>query len=152
MKHAACELHGSSNHAPEPLTVEQHHLIPQAWQHFAQQGAKDALPEERARWARGAATAGVVVLFDPRTVGVAPTCHRNVHYCIVALMRALNAEPASSRDTLHPEFVRAIRRKLSVRGGMHGAEFECAQLALVRYAAAGHKLSELQAAGLYGEA
>lgn len=143
-----CELHVLHAHAPVPLTFEQHHVIPQAWQLFAA-GMRHVGPATTA-----ASVPGAPPLFDPRTVGVGPTCHRNVHHYIVALMRALDALPRSvSRDVLTPEVTRLVRRRERVKvGSLHAAEFDTALLALGRYAAAGYELSALMDAGLWGEA
>lgn len=58
---AGCTLH--RYHRPRALTVERHHIIPQAWQLHTG-----------------------VALWDKRTVTLCPTSHRNVHYWIVQLM------------------------------------------------------------------
>lgn len=64
----SCSLHRF--HRPLALTTENHHVIPQAWQHFA---------------------LGREALFDERVVAVAPTCHRNVHYWLVQFMKSLDS-------------------------------------------------------------
>jgi hypothetical protein len=60
----SCQLH--KIHRPLSMTVEYHHIIPQAWQHFI---------------------LGEPKLWDKRTIGLCPTSHRNVHYWIVRLMK-----------------------------------------------------------------
>lgn len=59
-----CDIH--RYHWPRNLTDDDHHIIPQAWQHHD----------------------GSTRLWDPRTVRLCPTGHRNVHHWIVALMKA----------------------------------------------------------------
>lgn len=99
----ACTAH--RYHYPAPLTLEEHHVLPQAWQNFA---------------------LGREALFDRRTVTLCPTCHRNVHHWIVALMRGADR----------------IRR----------VECQIASLALDRWVSTGRSLDDLVAHGLYGEA
>lgn len=71
-----CSMH--KLHAPANHTIEEHHVIPQAWQHFK---------------------LGTEELFDKRTVPLCPTGHRNVHDCLVRLMKGL--PPGShSRQTV----------------------------------------------------
>lgn len=62
-------------HAPVNMTVEAHHVVPQAWQ-YAWQPALMGFP--------GRGDHGM--LWDARTVELCPTGHRNVHALIVALM------------------------------------------------------------------
>lgn len=66
-------------------------------------------------------------MWDPRGVWICPTGHRNVHLCIVALMRG--ARPAGTRT-----------------------EVACARLALDRFVGAGGSLDTLRAAHEWGEA
>ncbi len=75
---AACSLH--KTHAPRPVVVELHHVLPRAWQH--------AFP------APAALPAGAVAghdadgsLWDARTVPICPTAHRSVHAALVAMVR-----------------------------------------------------------------
>ena len=60
-----CEAHRL--HRPRAMTIELHHVIPQAWQNMV-------LHSE--------------VLFDKRTVALCPTGHRNVHALLVTMMKA----------------------------------------------------------------
>ena len=62
-----CSIH--KFHAPRPLTVEAHHIVPQAWQH----------------------SDGTVRLWAPKVVYLCPTGHRNVHDCIVRMMKWMEA-------------------------------------------------------------
>lgn len=65
------------NHTPRHLTTEEHHVVPQAWQHLA---------------------LGNESLYDKRTVTLCPTGHRNVHRHIVGLMK-------TGKDTLEEAIV-----------------------------------------------
>jgi hypothetical protein len=116
----ACELHRI--HRPRALTVELHHVLPQAWQHYWTPGPKLPAPNR---------------LFDPRTVALCPTSHRNVHYWIVKLMRAaVSEDPLDAKKSL---------------GGL-SREQAIAYDALTRWREAGGSLAGLRAAGLFGEA
>jgi hypothetical protein len=113
---ASCTLHRI--HRPAALTVERHHIIPQAWQ----------LHDSPALW-------------DPRTVALCPTSHRNVHFWLVQLMHA----GAGSDDPL--------QAKLRLfRGHRLTREQSIAYDALTRYRGTTRSLEALRAAHLYGEA
>jgi len=112
MTAAVCSARRS--HAPAPLTIEQHHVIPRAWQAAYRPASAAGLPLKSDD------------LWDPRTVPLCPTCHRNVHYWIVRLM--------------HGETVRA------------SGVTQIAALALRRFTQAGGDLDNLRVAGLWGEA
>lgn len=56
-----CELH--KFHRPQPVYLELHHIIPQAWQRSVNSGK----------------------LFDPRTASICRTGHGNVHYWLVLM-------------------------------------------------------------------
>jgi hypothetical protein len=83
---ALCAAH--KYHWPKPLTVEEHHIIPQAWQeHFAEGGQRVILPsmvpdEELGNYGWTASH-----LWHKETVTLCPTGHRNVHYYLVRLMK-----------------------------------------------------------------
>lgn len=113
-----CDLH--LVHAPKVVcSPERHHIVPQAWQHFARR-------EER--------------LFLPTTVKVPPTCHRNVHFYIVKLMKLL--EPLAADDPLVAW--QALKKNT--------AESRCAYAGLMNYWQAGYSLLLLCEAKLYGYA
>jgi hypothetical protein len=73
---AVCTAH--TYHRPVNVTIEFHHVIPQAWQRVWTPATPppDAVP--------GRGDSGP--LWDARKVPLCPTGHRNVHACIVALM------------------------------------------------------------------
>jgi hypothetical protein len=110
-----CSL-AARHSTPKPLTVEWHHVVPRAWQRF---------------WTPPGATVvndpAYGPMWDPRGVWVCPTHHRNIHFCIVALMHG--TKPLGSP-----------------------AERKTAQLALDRFVAAGGSLDGLRAAHEWGEA
>lgn len=123
-----CSLHKA--HYPTPLTVEDHHVVPVAWQQ-TWQPAVAPYP--------GIDPDGRGKLWDARTIPVAPTCHRNVHAWIVRLMHALVGEDA------HQAFV-------AVKGGPAGTQAHWGLEALLRYQAVGGTLQQLVAAGEWGHA
>lgn len=113
-----CTLHRV--HAPKLVaSTELHHVVPQAWQHHVLLSDK---------------------LYDPRTVAICPTGHRNVHAHIVTMMKALEA--AGSNDPLVAW--KALGRRT--------AEAKCAYEALTRYSTAARPLLELCSLKLYGYA
>lgn len=68
-----CHLH--KLHRPAALTTEEHHIVPQAWQHVT----SDRL------WA-------------PTTVTLCPTSHRNVHFWMVRMMKWLKNNNSTDPD------------------------------------------------------
>lgn len=81
-----CEAHRT--HRPRNLTVEEHHIIPQAWQHLWIPQTPQAI----------IAAAG---LWHPETMTLCPTGHRNVHFWLVKYMKeGLNESiPSINRPT-----------------------------------------------------
>jgi hypothetical protein len=133
----ACSIH--KGHQPDPLYTEQHHVIPQAWQHSA------------AAMALGL-TADASQLFDPRTVPLCRTGHGNVHFVLVRLTRFFAEkklkDPADVREA--ETFVDELATK-ALKGVKHGkAELEVAKLGLVRWLAAGGTLKALTDEGQWG--
>lgn len=118
---AACEIHVT--HLPKALTLESHHVIPQAWQHFWRPSLGDG----------DLRVLKVPALWDPRTVELCPTGHRNVHEWIVTLMRGVGGLPLYAP--------RGARK-----------ERELAQIGLDRFRSAGGNLELLVAARLWGNA
>jgi hypothetical protein len=148
-----CELHKS--HSPEPLTSEQHHVTPQAWQHFKQTGDHEsALNIELACAPGNLVSAGIVpALYDKRTVRVAPTCHRNVHFWIVKIMKSFEAHGVTNswqedEEFLLDEAIKHVRSIYHAGGSMFGT----AILASSRYLEAGGSLRDLCSERLYGYA
>lgn len=74
-----CEAH--TTHQPTNLTIERHHIIPQAWQFT---------------WTPAGAAPGK--LWDPRTADLCPTGHRNVHMIIVAMMKKLTIPRRNTKE------------------------------------------------------
>lgn len=125
-----CVLHRV--HRPKALTVELHHVIPQAWQQVfttphVDDGASLAQDHSLTDWVPGHGDQGRM-LWDARTVALCPTGHRNVHHHLVLAMRGVT-----------PRRVR-------------GKEHALALLAMERFTAAGGDLAVLRAHGLFGQA
>lgn len=147
---APCNLH--AHHEPEPLTSEDHHVEPQAWQHFKMtgHGVEARAMEERA------AGAGMLYtkLYNPHTVRLAPTCHRNVHFWIVKIMKAFEAlaavhSPGAIDDeVLLDQAVRDVRSQTGVRGMVFQTAIEAPRLHMEH----GGSLRRLVDAKLYGNA
>ena len=120
----SCALHRV--HWPKPLYSELHHIIPQAWQVFWR-----PTPVERSTQASS--------LFDPRTIPLCPTVHRNVHTWLVKLMRSGPGEDP-------------LAAKLAVFGSKAlTREQRVAYQALCRWKEWGGSLDALRSARLYGE-
>jgi hypothetical protein len=136
----ACTVHRV--HAPRPLTVELHHVIPQAWQQVFT-GPLRPEPEILAASRRvpGRGSEGRK-LWDARTVALCPTGHRNVHAWIVRIMHLCPGEDPAVATHLARHGDRRAR----------GAEFDLAVLALTRFKDAGGQLQALVAARQWGEA
>lgn len=101
-------------HIPVHHTTEEHHVIPQAWQHFK-------LSSE--------------ALFDPRTVTLCPTGHRNVHVHLVGMMKTMLTDPVEMRKAWK-------KRRCS--------ESDLAYVGITRYIEAGGDLAALQAVHIWG--
>jgi hypothetical protein len=154
----ACELHVHTRDAEPPLTFEQHHTTPQSWQLFAinvADGGVDAAravgPEVYEQLAVSSSLGlARIGLYDPRTTELARTCHGNVHYWIVKLMRyAADATPGEIDARNLEAIIRSFRSK---HGGIRTRVFAEAIEAPRRYIAAGHDLRELMRHGLWGQA
>jgi hypothetical protein len=141
-------------------TDEDHHIIPQAWQLFVSvrseqpseaphKSASFALSLDRAyRIPDDTGVAAEKVsgrLFDPRTITLCPTGHRNVHVWIVSLMKAIVNDVEDPEASIH-----VVRR--AEQGAASGGEFDTAVQALVRFKAAGHSLQALRDVKLWGQA
>jgi hypothetical protein len=126
-------------HTPMPSYSERHHVIPQAWQ-VAWQPAQP--------WPNGGPSPDRkgVVLFDARTVPLCRTGHGNVHFWLVATMRAY-ARLGDVGEAMHEAKARART------AGMHvvEADFAIAATAMERWRAAGGGLHLLTSRGLWGE-
>lgn len=137
-----CSLH--KVHHPPALTVEDHHIVPQAWQHYYQTPTGEFDPlygtKVNGQW-----------LWDGRVVTLCPTGHRNVHFWIVALMRA-NTTFTSTLIPNDKEHVKSLAKAVLATGRHRTAELPIAMLALRRFLAAGGNLTTLAAVGLLGEA
>jgi hypothetical protein len=152
----ACELHVHTRDAEPPLTFEQHHTTPQSWQHLRAQrrrrrsrGARDRAFYEQSP-CREPRPRDPIGLYDPRTTELARTCHGNVHYWIVKLMRyAADATPGEIDARNLEAIIRSFRSK---HGGIRTRVFAEAIEAPRRYIAAGHDLRELMRHGLWGQA
>ncbi len=124
-----CVVHVT--HGPKNLTVEWHHLVPVAWQLAIPFPANPPSP--------GPDTSGRGNLWDNRGIWICPTGHRNVHYWIVRMMRAINTSkqdnPAAALKSL----------------GSRTAEVKQAYVALTRMLPFG-SLYTLTTEGKWGEA
>lgn len=80
-----CEIHRT--HRPRNLTVEEHHVVPQAWQHL---------------WVPASEPMVYGPLWHPETITLCPTGHRNVHFWLVKYMKEGTGEsvPTISRPTV----------------------------------------------------
>lgn len=128
-----CSAHKS--HAPEPSYTEQHHVIPQAFQHFWHPDG--ATPDGK--------------LFDARTVPLCRTGHGNTHFILVRLTRYFSEQQMTDPAQGDAEtFVAALAKK-ALKGVKHEkAAAEIAQLGLVRWIAAGGSVQSLCEHGLWG--
>lgn len=117
----------------QPLYLELHHAIPQAWQRVA---------VDRAWPVAGGRHVGAGDLFDPRTVALCRTSHGNVHFLLVRIMRSFAASPSMSVDL-------AVR--VATKGRRANArEVAVARLAVDRWVEQGGNVAQLVAAGQYG--
>lgn len=130
---APCSAHRS--HHPIPTINELHHVVPRAWQ---------------ATWAPNSPASGPI--WDPRTVVLCPTGHRNVHYWLVKLMHAIDDQGASEEAALGQAVTRVRRDAKAAGQTIHTAEFATSQLAILRWQEAGGSLATLTGAHQWGEA
>lgn len=145
---AVCSIH--RYHWPKALTDESHHVIPQAWQRFAEASRAGAPLQTAAQLALDASS---YALWDRETVELCPTGHRNVHAWIVRLMKATPVAPS-------PELVdfadNPVAAKLAVFGLRRlTREQTIAYEALTRFASSarpgGTGLEDLRIAKLWGQ-
>lgn len=109
-------------------------MIPQAWQ---------------ALW-RPTAHAATSGLWDPRTVPICPTGHRNVHWWLVRIVRTADRMVVTGSADV-PELVAAAVAAAPLNRAHH-REVATARLALERWYAAGGLVRTLGDAGEWGEA
>lgn len=126
---APCEVH--VDHSPQATYQEIHHIIPRAWQAFWQ----PALPPFPSR-------ADGQQLWDGRTVNVCRTGHGNIHFWIVAMMKAYTPEMT----------VLEVTTKVRVLNAEHVGhnDYAWAIQALERYQQVGGDLAALIYAGQFG--
>lgn len=96
-----CELH--RYHRPHPLRIENHHVIPRAWQRV---------------WTPPGVTTGDDLWYDA-TMPLCPTSHSNVHIVLVRLMRDYERQQGTPAERIHGAFKTVVReygrdRELSV--------------------------------------
>lgn len=145
---APCALH--HHHSPEPTYTELHHVVPQAWQVAWQPPApwSNAGPSPDRRTPGGKP----VILWDARTTPICRTGHGNVHYWLVAIMRAFAAEGKDRPGTGIGRAVHEARMNARAKGHAPAiADLETATQAMTRWLDAGGQLELLVAAGLWGE-
>lgn len=132
-----CSFH--REHDPRPAYLEAHHVIPQAWQ---------------ALWRP--ATARAAGLWDPRTVAVCATGHRNIHFYLMRIVRTFYAILLEGGGPIQGDCYESALiagmgdADLPVHG--HRAEIDCAFLGLQRWYDAGGLVRPLGDAGEWGEA
>lgn len=120
-----------------PHTYEDHHIIPQAWQHStAPISTFD--PQLVERQPDG------LVLWDKRTIRLCPTGHRNVHFYLVLFMHDIAADRPSDERTWF-----AVKRQKFKRPTQQQL---VALLGMQRYLDSDNSLIALTTRGLYGEA
>jgi hypothetical protein len=125
--------------------LEEHHVVPQAWQRFWR---PDDLDNNRTLGERQGHALGLsvpphmatVYLWDKRTMTLCPTCHRNVHHIMVTLMRA-----SVTNDPL--DAMKAV-----FKGRRRSMVQDIAYTGLCRYRQVGGDLRMLREAGLWGNA
>lgn len=153
-----CELH--KTHSPEPLTSERHHVTPQAWQLYKTTGDGESARKLQSMMLPSAVLLSAAqrpqmagALYDKRTVAVAPTCHRNVHFWLVKVMKAFD-ELVRLNPQIEKELTLLETAVVHVRSIYHprGRVFDTALLAPTRYLEAGGSLRDLCAQRLYGYA
>lgn len=131
-----CSLH--RGHSPEPTYLEAHHIIPQAWQ--ATWRPDDPGPDPAPSPDHPS-----LFLWDGRTAALCRTGHGNVHYWIVAMMKA--ARDLRVYDV--PRLMHEVRSKLV--GHVPGTEdYALAASALIRFQEAGGDLATLIRAHQWG--
>jgi hypothetical protein len=144
-----------------PYYNELHHVIPQAWQEFWWPTWNDGEPRILPNPLPGDPFATAVRtplkrLFDPRTVALCPTGHRNVHWLLVKFMRywdAIGVGPKEQSEEVILELaadqVAAIRHDgLKVNRG----EALWARESMLRWHQVGGNLADLCKAHKWGEA
>lgn len=149
-----CVAH--KQHKPAPQYNELHHVVPQAWQHLWNPGTESLGSPARASLA-AANPAMAIALWDPRTVALCPTGHRNVHFWIVRVMKALPPMRVLEQPDLdESSFVHAqgIARDQAHRERrvINPHEWQTACLAVQRWIERGGTLAALVKAGQWGEA
>ena len=139
-----CELHSHSRDV-FPLYREQHHIVPQDWQHEFRP-AKDALvpgPADRPG-----------ELWDKRTVNICRTGHGNVHFLLVMFMKEREKLGDSMIDDtigvhrIRIKVVESLRDDLDQR--VNSLEAGVAEMAMRRWVEYGLSLMDLCRNGSYG--
>lgn len=150
MRVAVCEVHhGRDWHRPVSYDQEFHHAVPRAWQAVWTPETPPAPGTYHVPFG------GVQQLWDVRGVQVPPTCHRNVHTWIVAIMHSLAAMPDA---TLGEAQVRNAAHLVLATAGYSPHvqaprdELQVAQLAPIRWLQAGGDLNYLIGRKMWGEA
>lgn len=119
--------------------LDDHHVIPQAWQH-AWRPAEFAAPPGTPEDVR-------LGLWDPETVELAPTCHRNVHIALAGMMR-LAAKIGDELDN-GPDYA-LVERAARALHGRFGPEERIALLAVSTWESHGGEVAFLFEHKLWG--
>jgi hypothetical protein len=142
----ACEVHPLTKHRPAAQRDEEdHHVIPRHWQQLwtPEKAPYPGVFKEFGVWQQ---------LWDARTVKVPPTCHRNVHHWLVALMHELaqlRAVPFDSTTVVVAS--KAVSKVNALRDKMALQELQWAAEAPLRFLAAGGDIGLLVRAQAWGE-
>jgi hypothetical protein len=143
-----CLLH--ETHTPHPRYMEQHHVVPRAWQaawHPAdvELGAHDEIDMVGGTQYGTSGPATWPLVWDNRTATLCRTGHGNVHWWLVLYMRAL----PTAWDDLSEVFM-AVHRERQHQMGDNAPERKLAQQAMLRWLEWGGDLVALRNQHLYG--
>ena len=128
-------------HSPAPRGTDDHHVIPRAWQAAWRPDPLNAPPGTPSDVSLG--------LWDPETVELAPTCHRNVHVALAAMMRLAQRVG----EELHPGAPTSavvVERCAHLLAGRFGPEERIAVLAVHTWESHGGEVDFLLERKLYG--
>jgi hypothetical protein len=141
-----CEIHPLARHRPAAQHVEeQHHVVPRHWQQLW-------MPEKAPHPGVFREFGVVQQLWDARQVAVPPTCHRNVHHFLVAVMHELAKADLTNATAAVADAAKAVSRANHLRDKMALEELQWAAEAPLRFLVAGGDLRVLIAAQAWGEA
>lgn len=120
--------------------LDDHHIIPRAWQ-AAWRPAEFAAPA-------GTPSDVSLGLWDPETVELAPTCHRNVHIALAGMMRL--AHKIGAELTPDAPSYALVERAARALVGRFGPEERIALLAVTTWESHGGEVAFLFEHKLWG--